>query len=629
MSMTAHIPAIPEDGAVLAIPLNRLKKSPRNARKTPHRADAIEALAASIAAKKMLQCPIVEPELDDDEQPTGFYLVTIGEGRRQAQLLRAKRKEIKKTEPIRCIVDTKHDAHEISLDENVTRTAMHPADQFEAFQRLADERSLSADDIATRFGVTATLVRQRLRLASVSPTLMQTYRGGDMTLDQLMAFTLTEDHARQETLWESLPSWDCSPSAIRRHLTADRVSADDRCAIFVGLQAYQAAGGIVERDLFSEDGGGYLADPALLERLVLERLQALADGFTADGWKWASASVSYASDHGCARIYAEVREFTADEQARYDALAADVEALDAAEWTEAVQSRAADLSAQIDALDTARSAFSEADKARAGVLVSVGRDGAARIDYGLIRPEDDERDEAGENTDAQPAPGAPKRTPLSDKLVTELTAHRTAGLRDALALQPETAFLALLHLLVLRVFDLRQGRSCLDIRLAQVRLSGYAPGIAEGPALQAVEARHHKWAARLAAHEADLWAFLAGLSHEEALGLLAHCVSLSVNAMHTTDRAWTGQEPADDLARTLSLDMGLYWSPTADSYFNRVSKARIEEAVAEGRPGDELRIAGGKKADMAKAAEGLVQGTGWLPEPLRTPTEEPEPSAAE
>ena len=80
----------------------------------------------------MLQNPVVEPELKDNK-PTGFYLVTIGEGRRQAQLLRAKRKEITKTEPIRCVVDTAHDAFEISLAENAIRSAMHPADQFEAF----------------------------------------------------------------------------------------------------------------------------------------------------------------------------------------------------------------------------------------------------------------------------------------------------------------------------------------------------------------------------------------------------------------------------------------------------------------------------------------------------------------
>jgi ParB family chromosome partitioning protein len=143
-----------ENGTEIFIPLNKLKKSPKNARKTPHSEAAIEAYAASIAAKGILQNLVVEPEVDENGTPTGFYFVTIGEGRRLAQLLRAKRKEIKKTEPIRCIVDTANDPHEISLDENVTRENMHPADQFEAFKKLADERGFGAEEIAARFGVT-------------------------------------------------------------------------------------------------------------------------------------------------------------------------------------------------------------------------------------------------------------------------------------------------------------------------------------------------------------------------------------------------------------------------------------------------------------------------------------------
>ena len=115
-----------ESGAVLEIPLNKLKKSPRNARRTPHAEADIEALAASMRFKGVLQPPVVEPERGEDGEPTGFFLVTIGEGRRLALNLRAQRKEIRKTEPVRCIVDLANDAHEISLDENVTRFAMHP-----------------------------------------------------------------------------------------------------------------------------------------------------------------------------------------------------------------------------------------------------------------------------------------------------------------------------------------------------------------------------------------------------------------------------------------------------------------------------------------------------------------------
>ena len=163
--MTEHPQALHESFDIVDLPLNKLKKSPRNARRTPHAEADIEALAASIAVKGVLQAPVVEPETDEAGAPTGFYLTTIGEGRRLALLLLAKRKVIKKTEAVRCVVDLTNDPHEISLDENITRSRMHPADEFEAFRRLSEERGLSAEEIGARFGAGAQVVRQRLRLA--------------------------------------------------------------------------------------------------------------------------------------------------------------------------------------------------------------------------------------------------------------------------------------------------------------------------------------------------------------------------------------------------------------------------------------------------------------------------------
>lgn len=303
--MTAEAETILSESATgteIFIPLNRLKKSPRNARKTPHSADHIEALAASIAAKGLFQNLVVEPEANEAGEATGFYFVTIGEGRRLAQLLRAKRKEIKKTETIRCILDTANDRQEISLDENVTRANMHPADEFEAFRELADNRVWGAEEIAARFGVSAHVVKQWLRLGAVSPKLMQVYRDGDLNLDQLMAFTVTEDHARQEQVHASL-GYNREPWIIRRDLTRTHVKANDRRAVFVGPEAYTEAGGTIARDLFTEDRGGYYDDSALLDRLVLEKLEGIATGLKAEGWKWTEAFIDFPHAHGFRRVY--------------------------------------------------------------------------------------------------------------------------------------------------------------------------------------------------------------------------------------------------------------------------------------------------------------------------------------
>lgn len=137
---------------------------------------------------------ISPPRPPPEGRQTGFYLVSVGEGRRLAQLLRAKRKEIKETEPIRCVIDTVYGAAEISLDENITRENLHPADEFERFRELAETRGWGAEEIGARFGKSPHLVRQRMRLGAVSPRLMQLYRDGSLTLDQLMAFAITEDH---------------------------------------------------------------------------------------------------------------------------------------------------------------------------------------------------------------------------------------------------------------------------------------------------------------------------------------------------------------------------------------------------------------------------------------------------
>lgn len=359
----AEAAAVPASGETVFVPLNKLKKSPRNARKTPHTEAEIEAYAASIAAKGMFQNLVVEPELDGEGKPTGFYLVSIGEGRRLAQLLRVKRKEIKKSEPIRCVIDTANDPFEISLDENVTRAAMHPADQFEAFRALAQNRGLSAADIAARFGVSAHVVKQRLKLGAVSPTLMQVYRDGDLTLEQLQAFAITDDHARQEQVYKNL-SYNREPWIIRRELTANNVAATDRRAIFVGAEDYLENGGTIIRDLFTEDRGGFYEDAALLDRLVIGKLEWIAQSVQeAEGWKWVDVHIDYPHGNGMRRAYPQPVEFSEEDAAAYDAAQEELERL-SAEWEDAdvdlppdVDERFAELEAEIERIDALRHAY--------------------------------------------------------------------------------------------------------------------------------------------------------------------------------------------------------------------------------------------------------------------------------
>jgi ParB family transcriptional regulator, chromosome partitioning protein len=165
---------------------------------------------------------------------------------------------------------------------------MHPADQFIAFHDLVVESGLSIDDVAARFGVSPLFVRQRLKLANVAPRFIKAYRAEEIRLDQLEAIAITDDQEAQEKVWDSLPhDWERSPRNLRSLLTEEHVSASDRRARFVGVDAYVAAGGTLERDLFDEENEGYLADRALLDRLVKERSTSLVADLQAQGWAWA------------------------------------------------------------------------------------------------------------------------------------------------------------------------------------------------------------------------------------------------------------------------------------------------------------------------------------------------------
>ncbi|CAN5224294.1 hypothetical protein BH10PSE4_BH10PSE4_08290 [soil metagenome] len=217
-------------------PLNKLKASPDNVRKGGHGAAVIEARAASILANGLIQLPVVKPERRPDGSETGYALVTAGESRRLALRLLAKRKLIPKTALVRCLVDEANDAGEVSLAENVAREPLHPADEFDAFQDLAERQGWGAEAIAARHGVTAALVRQRLRLAAVAPDLIGLYRQGELALDQLMAFAVSEDHDRQRQVFETYAQ--AHPSAIRRAMTEKTVQAEDRRVRFIGIEAY-------------------------------------------------------------------------------------------------------------------------------------------------------------------------------------------------------------------------------------------------------------------------------------------------------------------------------------------------------------------------------------------------------
>ncbi|WP_157343786.1 ParB/RepB/Spo0J family partition protein [Bradyrhizobium pachyrhizi] len=652
------------------IPFNKLVLSQSNVRRVKAGV-SIEELAEDIARRTLLQSLNVRPVLDAEGAETGMFEIPAGGRRYRALELLVKQKRLAKTAPVPCVVRdpaTTILAEDDSLAENIQRAPLHPLDQFRAFQTLR-EKGKSEEDIAAAFFTSVNVVKQRLRLASVSPALLDVYAEDGMSLEQLMAFTVTADHSRQEQVWQAISgSWQKEPYQIRRMLTEKTVRASDRRAVFAGLDVYEAAGGVVLRDLFQSDDGGWLEDVALLDRLVAEKLKAEAETIAAEGWKWISVAIDlpYGHTRGLRELDGVSADLSAEEQASIEALKAEYARLEAEydsvyELPDEVDQRLGEIETALAAFDDRPIVYQPAEIARAGVFVGIDAEGLLSVDRGYVRPEDElpvaepEQDSDGEPADAalggaEPSTPAIQRAvitiggqvtepededddalkPLPDRLLNELTAERTLALRDKLATTPSVAFQSVLHKFCMDVFS--RYSSCgtaMEISLHSASFPVQAQGLKDAPAAKAIDARHRTWEERLPKDKADLWDWLTGLTGDEQAALFAHCASFAVNALHEKgDRYGGGVTPhmveqriteADRIARAVDLDMVVSgWRPTVENYLGRVPKRRILEAVREGAGERSAQLIDHlKKGDMAKEAERLLAETGWLPEPLR------------
>ena len=641
------------------IPFHQLVLSQSNVRRVKAGL-SIEDLAEDIYHRTLLQSLNVRAMLDADGNDTGMFEVPAGGRRFRALELLVKSKRMANDQPVPCVVRDAGIAEEDSLAENVMRVGLHPLDQFRAFSALI-EAGLSEEDIAARFFVSVSTVRQRLRLATVSPSLLDVYGEDGMSLEQLMAFSVTGNHARQEQVWEQVNQGQHVPAYhIRRLLTEDAIEARDRRVQFIGIDAYTEAGGYVMRDLFSSDSDGWLQDPTLVELLVNEKLAEIAQEIAVEGWKWVDAAIDHPHgiERGKRRIAGTTVPLTDEEEARLGALSQEYDALgeqyqDSDDLPDEVDARLTEIDAELTALTQRPISYAPDEIARAGVFVSLAYDGQLRIDRGYVRAEDEpvvEGVQSDPDFIATDTPTGPTVTiagqvqgteqaddeddairPLPDRLVSELTAERTLALRDALANAPDAAFIALLHALCLSVFQSHGHAGCVQIGVTQAWLGNVAPNLRESVWSQKVQQRHEQWAERLPSDTDELWAFIAGLAQDEQMALLAHCVSLGVNALFEATKGYDGRisahgiaqriAAADALAHVVGLDMAdAGWTPTVDNYLGRVTKPRIIEAVREAK-GDAtaVLIEHLKKGDMAREAERLLEGTGWLPEPLRLP----------
>lgn len=337
------------------------------------------------------------------------------------------------------------EAREVSLAANVIRRNLHPVEEFEAFARL-NACGFDVDRIAADFNVEARFVRQRLALDKLSPTVRDHWRRGDLTADAAAAFTIAPNHAAQDAFLadpaRAHPNWR-TKLAVREHFTRTAKPANSREALYVGLDAYGAAGGTVDDNLFEEFS--LCLDGELLDRLAREKLQAEGEalmdrygyGFVVfrDGversWDWTRQPI----------------DRTEAERARLVEIeAAEVEAGDNAESLQVLEAERRKIESRAVTRGT-----TAAERAQAGVMVSLSQKGTLIAELGQVPPKRDKTERVITNPKVadMPAPAAAPKAedaPAEERkpgkaLIECIDAARSAALASLVAERPYLAIL--------------------------------------------------------------------------------------------------------------------------------------------------------------------------------------------
>jgi ParB family chromosome partitioning protein len=628
---------------LIRIPVKNLVISPLNVRKK--QGTGIEELAALIASQGLIHNLVVTAQQKKGRK-SGKYEVIAG-GRRLAALnLLITNGRLPKDHEVDCRVVEHKEALEISLSENSGREHMHPADLVMAYRNLIDA-GFALDEIAPRFGVSPLTIRRYLKLTKVSPKIFALYAEDRMSFEQIAALALTDDHELQERLWHNTPEYQRNGATFRRLITETEINIrTSPLARFVGVEEYEAAGGVIRRDLFGEEDDGYMQDAELLESLALEKLNQAVEPLTKKGYAWVQVRTTF--DYSDRAEFSQVRtvrrEPTAEEQARMDALEAELEAIEAGydaydeergktgELYKAVEKKkkAERIQYELTKLTESLEEVYPDDLAIVGAIATIDHEGKLRIERGLIRKEDvkkrpkesKESKEPGELKEQEPAgiEGAGENTLKSvhsEKLTRMLTAHRTAAMQAAMMNRPEVALGALVHRMALQLFaNGSASNHILQISIEEACLKLDAEDIEQSKAAIALAEKRQYWQKRIdAAGQGGktLFEWLLEQSQQDLLDLLAFCTAVSVNTV--SERESTPSKNVTALMRALNLDMSDWWEASAKSYLSHLSKDRILTIMAEAvSPQHAQSMNGLKKSDLVRQAEQALLSLGWLPD---------------
>lgn len=515
-------------------------------------------------------------------------------------------------------------ARDLALAANFEREALSPADEAIAFTRLFLS-GMKLEAITARYAATERLVKQRIAIGSLPEPILNALRDGRIDLGAAQHFTAVPAERALKVFKELDRKKSLRSHEVDRALRDGSVSGNDRRALFVGAVAYEAAGGSITTDLFSDNA--MWSDEKLLDTLFETALQEKAQALKDEGWSFVDVirRNTYVIDGWSRSVSKEARELTKDEKAELKKLQAGVKAMVGEHAALETKSDDEDLSdsenrrwhelddlievaeARIEALNTPL--YTARQMAKAGAVIAFEEHGGqVRVVRGLIKPgtkskparEDDEADGDQTETPAQPVA---ESADYSDAIIADLQA----------VAQKATKLAMILH------------KPALTARM--------------GLAARIIAATEHAHGAPFRVHHAhqqsgDTFARIRdeGLTKLDGSQSFAAIVAaletftpeeiMLIEAWLAADTFAVSSLKNTDVQAVITMidpDMaGESWKPGAE-FMGRLNRAQLTAVISDCDPTFKMPAAA-KKAELVDEAAGRALATGWLPPQLRTPT---------
>ncbi|MDB5687264.1 MAG: chromosome partitioning protein ParB family, partial [Rhizorhabdus sp.] len=610
--------------SILLVRASHLASSPANVRK--HSDPAADAqLEASIVAHGVLQNLIGLPVA----RKKGHYRITAGNRRLSAVHRAIEKGDLPQDFEIPImVVAGAGNAIEISMSENFFNLAMNPADACRAFQDIIEIEKKSPADVAKRFGLTERFVLGRLRLAALAEPIFDALGNNEITLDVAIAYASTSDTARQLAVFEQMAGYHRpGPDQVRRQIATYAYRASDPRAILAGREAYLAAGGRIDRDLFSDSDSESWLDTHIVDRLAEEALTAAAERVRGrEGYAEvrlvAATHVPYADTYGLQPLIGEPVPLTAEEEARQAEIETELALLeaqtdpDSGAHSDADATRIDELEDELATLVERVPVLDEEMKKGALAYLVIGPDGQPRVHEQLYAAtaadHADDADElsadGGDESEDLEREGAPARSPISQRLTDELAMMKAELVRLHVASDPAFA----LDLGVFLMIEMATGKSHGFEMPSELRAdapSARAHGfVSTTPAAirwtELAEGLDMSWAD--APTITERYDAFCALGDDARASWLGWAIARTLRAIPAGQR---GSAFLDHIGRKLDIDVAAWWRPSAANYFDRISKPSIL-GLLEDVGGAELRhrYAASKKHDLALSAERLFAG---------------------